>query len=85
MQLLKKYVLHIFYKFIYVNIGCQGCVSDGGVFSHTSLYQAIDTNSAGLPDKAVLPGTQHQVPYVMVADEAFLLRSYIMKHLPSGT
>ena len=62
-----------------MNVGSQGRCSDGGVFSHTSLYHAIETNSAGLPEKACLPGTQHQLPYAMVADEAFPLRSYIMK------
>ena len=32
------------YKFIYVDIGCNGRISDGGVFRNSSLSTAIDEN-----------------------------------------
>ena len=30
------------YKFLYVNVGCQGRISDGGVFKNTDLYNALE-------------------------------------------
>ena len=29
------------YKFIYIDIGCNGRVSDGGVFKNCSIYEAL--------------------------------------------
>ena len=69
----------IYFSFIYVNVGCQGRISDGGVFHNTSLRQAIDDHSANLPQDAPYPGMDQPMPYAFVADEAFPLRSYIMK------
>ena len=37
------------YKFIYVDIGCNGRVSDGGVFRNSSLYAAMQTNALDFP------------------------------------
>jgi hypothetical protein len=36
------------YSFMYVDVGCNGRVSDG-VFNRCSLYQALDTGIAKLP------------------------------------
>ena len=67
------------FRFIYVNVGAQGRISDGGVFAHTSLHTAIEDKSAGLPEDDQLPFTNETLPYSLVADEAFPLRAYIMK------
>ena len=37
------------YNFMYVDVGCNGRVSDGGVFNRCSLHQALDTGIAKLP------------------------------------
>ena len=66
------------YKFIYVDVGCNGRISDGGVYRNSSLSQAIDNNLLNLPPPRMLDaGTK--LPYVMVADDAFPLRENIMK------
>ncbi|XP_062575927.1 uncharacterized protein LOC134237799 [Saccostrea cucullata] len=67
------------YKFIYVDCGCNGRVSDGGVFANSSLYQALESNDLNIPPKKPLPLRHTPVPYVTVGDEAFPLKSYIMK------
>lgn len=61
------------YNFVYVDIGCQGRISDGGVFKNTLLYKKLLNNTLGIPDDASLPGRTKQVPYVFVADEMLLL------------
>lgn len=32
------------YNFIYANVGCQGRISDGGVFRNTSFSKLLDEN-----------------------------------------
>ena len=52
------------YKFLYVDVGCNGRVSDGGVFNRCSLYHALET---GLLDTESTD--THEVPCGMWRDE----------------
>ncbi|XP_055307884.1 putative nuclease HARBI1 [Sitodiplosis mosellana] len=67
------------YKLIYIDVGCKGRISDGGVFNRCSLYQAIENNSLNIPPPRSLPGSNVVAPFVIVADDAFALRPYLMK------
>lgn len=67
------------YKFTYVDVGCKGRISDGGVFTRCSLYQAIENNNLNIPTPNCLAGSSIQTPYVIVADDAFSLTTYMMK------
>lgn len=67
------------YKLIYVDVGCKGRISDGGVFNRSSLYSAIERNSLNIPPPKCLPGSVVETPYVIVADDAFALKTYLMK------
>lgn len=67
------------YKFICVNVGCQGRISDGGVFKNMSFYKKLINNELNLPDDTSLPGRQMPVPYVFVADDAFPLLKHLIK------
>ncbi|XP_066258019.1 uncharacterized protein [Euwallacea similis] len=67
------------YNFLYVNIGCQGGVSDGGVFKNCQLYKDLEKNKLHFPESSSLPGRNEKVPFVFVADEAFALSQNIMK------
>ena len=44
-------------NFIYVDVGTNGRVSDGGVWDNRSLCQHIENGSAGMPDDEVLPNS----------------------------
>ena len=70
------------YRFLYVDVGCNGRVSDEGVFNRCSLYHALETGTVGLPLAIPLPGRTQPVPYFFVADDAFAMRNYIMKPYP---
>lgn len=70
------------YNFIFADVGCQGRISDGGVFRNTTLYQKLQNNELHLPNDKSLPGRQQNVPFVFVADDAFPLQRHIMKPYP---
>lgn len=67
------------YKFLYVDIGCTGRISDGGVFRNCNLYRMLDEKRLNISEPTLLPGTQSVSPYVLVADDAFPLKEYILK------
>ncbi|KAG8239714.1 hypothetical protein J437_LFUL019072, partial [Ladona fulva] len=70
------------YQFTYIDVRCNGRVSDGGVFQNCSLYDLLENGSASLPDHEPLPGRNMPVPHFFVADDAFAIRSYILKPYP---
>ena len=43
------------YKFIFIDVGCQGRMSDGGVFRNTELYNRLVSDELNLPDPMELP------------------------------
>lgn len=70
------------YKFLIVDIGAQGKHSDGGIFRHSVMGQRFYNNNMYLPAPSAI-STRHQVPYVIVADEAFQLNLFTMRPYPS--
>lgn len=75
-------IVHANYNFIFANIGCQGRISDGGVFRNTSFYRKLLSNELNLPNDQSLPGRQQNVRFILVADDAFPLERHIMKPYP---
>ena len=43
------------YKFTFIDVGCQGRISDGGVYNNSSLSNAIENNLLDLPTPHPLP------------------------------
>ena len=68
------------YNFTYVDVGCNGRVSDGGVFRESTLSSAMERNLLGIPAPKIVG--QDLLPYVIVADDAFPLKTNIMKPYP---
>lgn len=67
------------YKFTYIDVGCKGRISDGGVYNRCSLYNAIENDLLNIPTSKCLPGSNVQTPFVILADDAFALKPYLMK------
>ncbi|CAH1967198.1 unnamed protein product [Acanthoscelides obtectus] len=67
------------YKFTYVDVGCKGRMSDGVVFKNTANLQQ---GQLILPQPTALLGRNTQIPYVIVADDAFALDTNLMKPYP---
>ena len=67
------------YKFIYVNIGAEGGAGDGGTWQMCGLARALAEGRAGLPDDTHLPHDDEPIPFHIVADDAFALKTNLMK------
>ena len=67
------------YEFTLLNIGDTGRNSDGGVFGHSDMGIAFESNLLNIPDPIELSGTEIKCPYILVA--AFPLKAY--KAVPS--
>ena len=70
------------YKFIAVDVGAYGKESDGGIFSHSELSEKLEIGALGTKRVAALPGTNIKVPHVILGDEAYPLKSYILRPFP---
>lgn len=70
------------YNFVSVDVGAYGKNSDGGIFAKSNLGKALQNNSLSVPQHAPLPGTDIEAPYVIVGDEAFPLKTYLMRPYP---
>ena len=64
------------YKFVYVNVGCNGRILDGGVFCNCDLYKELEENQMNIPEADLISGMQAPFPYVIVADDAFPLKPF---------
>ncbi|CAH1992807.1 unnamed protein product [Acanthoscelides obtectus] len=69
-------------EFIYVDIGTNGRISDGGVLRKTKFFQRFASNSVNLPSPRKPSGHLEELPYVFIGDEAFALRTDFIKPYP---
>jgi hypothetical protein len=67
------------YKFLWVDVGTPGSNSDAGIFNGSTLKEAVESETIGLPDPDPLPGDDKPTPYFIVGDEAFALKTWMMK------
>lgn len=67
------------YRFTMVDIGAYGSQSDGGIFKESLFGQKFDEDQFNIPRPQLLIGTNIDLPYFLVADEAFPLKNYIMR------
>ena len=80
------------YRFVAYDVGCQGRISDGGVWVNSTFYHKLKNGGLNLPPPRMLPRTSDpawmpleddtEVPFVIVGDSAFPLTENIMKPYP---
>lgn len=68
--------------FRYVDVGTNGRISDGGVWNKCTLCMKVAQNSLNFPDPEPLPMMNKPIPYVLVADDAFGMKPFLMKPYP---
>ena len=67
------------YKFIWADVGTNGGCSDAQIFSRSELKRKIENGTMGLPQAEELPHDDQQTPYYILADDAFAVRTWLMK------
>ena len=67
------------YKFLWVDVGGNGSASDCQIFNGCYLKEAIDSSVIGFPPADPLPGDDRPTPYSIIGDDAFPLRTWMMK------
>lgn len=70
------------YKFIWVDIGGYGRNSDGGIFEASVMGQRCENQTMSVRNNRPLPGEDWPTPYVILGDEAFALKSYMIRPFP---
>jgi len=66
-------------RFIFVDVGGYGKQSDGGTFSASSLSIFLENCHTNLPPSSHIERIVTDVPFVILADDAYPLKTYIMK------
>ncbi|KAL4714160.1 hypothetical protein ACJJTC_008514 [Scirpophaga incertulas] len=68
------------YKFLYVDVGSKGRISDGGVFKNTNFYKKLEKKELDIPPPEILQiPYEIAVPYFILGDKAFALNDYTLK------
>ncbi|XP_012522028.1 protein ALP1-like [Monomorium pharaonis] len=66
----------------FVDIGAYGRRSDGSIFRDSAIGQAFDEGQMGIPQPTVVREGGSVLPYCLVGDEAFPLKSYLLRPYP---
>ena len=67
------------YKFTWVDVGSDGSSGDAHIFNASELKECIEDGSIGFPEPEPLPDDDKPMPYFIAADDAFALRTWLMK------
>ncbi|XP_041376732.1 protein ALP1-like [Gigantopelta aegis] len=68
-----------YYKFLWADVGTNGSASDCSVFNSSTLSTALMDNTLRLPPPESLPNDDRDTPFFLVGDDAFPLRTWMMK------
>jgi len=69
-----------FYRFTAVDIGASGSQSDGGVYARSEIGKKIHDGTMGIPESKIVGSKP--LPRVILSDDAFPLKPYMMKPYP---
>ncbi|XP_070383568.1 uncharacterized protein [Dermacentor albipictus] len=67
-----------FREFTYVDLCHYGAEGDSGIFLRSDLLKALSEDFCGVPSPTTL-GSAGVIPYVIVGDEAFPLKTFLMR------
>ena len=70
------------YVFTLVNIGDYGSNNDSGVLQNSAMVKALESNSPGIPEQEPFEGCEVPLPYYLVGDAIFGLKTWMQRPFP---
>ena len=67
------------YRFIWADVGGVGSQSDAQIYNASELREVLESGEINLPDPDPLPNDDRPHPYFFLADDAFALKTYMLK------
>lgn len=67
------------YRFIIVDVGAYGRNSDGGIYQESLMGKMFENCQLNVPPNKLLSQNTEPLPYTIVADAAFPLKTYLLK------
>jgi len=67
------------YELIYVDVGKQGKISDGGVIQATTFYTRLQNQTLNLPKPM---DCDENLNFIFIGDETFALEENLLKPFP---
>lgn len=75
----RDWSLCVIFRILYANVGMNGRISDGGIWSRCDLRSSLNSGTLNLPDPEYLPDSLTKTCYHIVGDSAFPLGLNLMK------
>ncbi|RZF43630.1 hypothetical protein LSTR_LSTR009227 [Laodelphax striatellus] len=73
------------YKFVIIDVGGYGKSSDGGLLTKLILGKRLDEGTLNIPAPRQLPNSVDAYPYVIIGDEAFPLKTNLLRPYPGSS
>lgn len=70
------------YRFVCIDVGAQGRQSDGGVFANSPMGRRFLENAMNVPQPAEISPSGEVLPYTLLGDEAFGLKTWLTTPYP---
>ena len=67
------------YECLYADVGTNGRVNDGGVWSKCGFSKKLENQELSIPNSRFLTGGVQGILFVLVRDDAFTLKTHVMK------
>ena len=75
-------VVDAHYRIIMYDLGVNGRNSDAGVYSTSPISAMLQENTNHIPPRPIPTNWHTPLPHVVVGDEGFPLKTYLMKPYP---
>jgi len=70
------------YKFTIIEVGGYGKSINEGLFTRSILGKSLEANTLNIPNSKPPPSNEEPLPFVIVGDEAFPLKKYLLRPYP---
>ena len=67
------------YECLHADVGANGRVNDGGASNKCGFSKALENQELSIPNPRCLPGRVQRIPFFLIGDDAFALKTQTMK------